>query len=133
MNKSNKFVAGALLLFPVAASAADYPWLTFAMDDGSAISLASDALDIDYADGNLLISSPTVEEVIPVAQVSSMHFSSTLSGISGVNGEINDIWDYYDLNGTCVGNFSDADAARSSLPSGIYVMKNGTSTSKVIF
>lgn len=121
------------MLFPVSASASDYPWLTFSMNDGSAISLASDALDIDYTDGNLLITSPTVDQVIPVSQINSMHFSSTLSGISGVCEDGFNSADYYDLSGTCVGNFINPDEARNSLPSGIYVMKNGSSTSKVIF
>lgn len=127
------FLCFALLCLPASAGAAGYSWLTFRLADASEISVAAENLNMNYSDGYLLLSSDKVNQTLNVNQIKSMHFSSGGAGIETINNLSGKDAVYYTLSGTEVGTYPSIDAARESLPSGIYIGKNELGTFKVIF
>lgn len=123
-------IAAALAL-PIMALAADYPWLTFRMADDTQFSVPAESLSMNYSDGNLHLTSMTVDKTIPVDQIKSMQFTSEASGVNEVNENQTKAGEYYNLAGTRVGRFATIDEARKSLPSGVYIVKNELKTFKV--
>lgn len=134
MNKIKKLVAGCLLMVPAMLAAEDYPWLTFTLADDSAISVPSELLTIDYQEGKLKLSSPSVSREIPLNEVKSMKFTPSESGIlevAGVSQE--DAVELFTVGGISAGKFRSMEQARHTLPSGIYLVKSGNKSLKVIF
>ena len=121
------------LVSPMLAAAADYPWLTFRMTDGSELSVAAEGLAINYADGNLLLKSTTVDQTIPSDQVKSMRFTTSTDAVDEMTDILSSEADYFDLSGIKVGRFSSSDEARNVLPSGTYIVRSNKKTIKVIF
>ncbi len=132
MNFKNLIITLAFAL-PMMMAAADYPWLTFLMADNTELSVASDNLEINYSDGNLQLTSATVDQSIPVNQIKSMRFTTLSSAIDEIADDFTSPADYFTLSGVCVGRFATLDEARSSLPAGIYIGKSESKTLKVIF
>lgn len=129
-----KLIAIACVMFlPMALHAEGMPWLTFKMADDTSISVASADLVINYSSGELQLNSPTVSRIIPVAQLKSMTFSSSTTGIESVSIQEGGSMEFYDMSGVKTGNFDSLDMARENLPSGIYVVKSGEKSIKVIF
>lgn len=121
------------LVSPMLAAAADYPWLTFRMTDGSELSVAAEGLAINYADGNLLLKSTTVDQTIPSDQVKAMRFTTSTDAVDEMTDILSSEADYFDLSGIKVGRFSSSDEARNVLPSGTYIVRSNKKTIKVIF
>ena len=121
------------LVSPMLAVAADYPWLTFRMTDGSELSVAAEGLAINYADGNLLLKSTTVDQIIPSDQVKSMRFTTSTDAVDEMIDILSSEADYFDVSGIKVGRFSSSDEARNVLPSGTYIVRSNKRTIKVIF
>lgn len=114
-------------------NAADYPWLTFTLADNTEVSVASDNLQMDYADGILHLSSPAVNETFDVSSLESMRFSSVATGIDDVKVSEDGLLDMFSMSGVRVGQFASLNEAKVSLPSGIYTVKGKNKTIKVIF
>ncbi len=131
MKKNKLAIIIASLAFPASAIAADLPWLTFRMADGTELSVAADNLSINYKDGNLILSSSTVEKILSVDQINSMRFTASSAGVEDVTDIQPAAGEYYDLSGIKVGRFSSVDEAREALPSGVYVVRSGEVTFKV--
>ena len=133
MRRLKCLAVAAVLLSPALTYASDFPWLTFTMNDHTQISVASDNLTMNYVDNNLVLKSTTVDQTIPVAQISSMEFTSSPSGIKDLLAGEGSQSEFYNLSGVKVGKFSSLEEARESLPSGVYILKNDKTTYKVIF
>lgn len=133
MNILQKTLIAAACVFPMMATAADFPWMTFKMNDGTEISVASEGLSILYAEGNLLLKSPTVDQNIATNQLVSMKFTTTPAAVDGIDATMTNQADYFDLSGKKAGRFATADEPRKALPSGTYIMKSKEKTIKIIF
>ena len=133
MKKLKRAFILTALVSPMLAVAADYPWLTFKMTDGSEISVASEGLAINYSDGNLLLKSTTVDQTIPSDQVKSMRFTTSTDAVDEMIDILSSEADYFDLSGIKVGRFSSSDEAHNALPSGTYIVRSNKTTIKVIF
>ncbi|MDE5847908.1 MAG: hypothetical protein K2H71_11225 [Muribaculaceae bacterium] len=133
MKKLKRAFILTALVSPMLAAAADYPWLTFKMTDGSEISVASEGLAINYSDGNLLLKSTTVDQTIPSDQVKSMRFTTSIDAVDEMTDILSSEADYFDLSGIKTGRFSSSDEARNALPSGTYIVRSNKKTIKVIF
>lgn len=122
------------LISPAVVMAGDYAWLTFHLADDTELSVASENLSITYGDGELLLSSSSVNQTIPVANVRSMKFTSSSSGVEliGVDSAA-DVHEFFTISGSKAGRFSSLEAARESLPSGVYLVFTGGKTHKIIF
>lgn len=114
-------------------SALEFPWLSFKMNDATEITVAADNLVMQYADGNLTLSSETVNQIIPVADVISMKFVDKWTGIDNINDAFCQPTVYYTLAGIEVGEFPSASEARRALPSGTYIVKSPSGALKIIF
>lgn len=123
----------ALALLPAALSAASYRWLNFSMTDGSLLSVAAENLNMNYVDGSLLLSSETVNEKLVVSSLASMYFSDDKTSVDELLSAETEISEVYSPNGMKLGQFRDKDEARAKLPSGIYIIRQGSQTTKVIF
>lgn len=133
MNFVNKLIAGAMLMSPtLTTSAAEFPWLTFVMADETELSVAADNLSLNYADGNLLLTSQSANETLPTAQIKSMRFTSTPASVDAIGVEASFTADYYTPSGISVGRFGSIDEARDMLPAGIYIVKCEQKTFKLI-
>lgn len=133
MYKIKLILLAVLTMLSVSLFATDYPWLTFVMRDNAEVSVAAENLSIEYKDFNLILKSATVEETIPVAQISTMRFTSIATAVNEIDGDRDGFTDFYTVSGLKVGSFESAEAARQNLPSGIYIGKNESKTFKVIF
>lgn len=133
MRRLKCWAVAAVFLSPSLSYASDFPWLTFTMNDHTEISVASDNLAMNYMDNNLVLKSATVDQSIPVAQISSMEFTSSPSGIKDMLAGDGKSSVFYNLSGVKVGKFTSLKEARESLPSGVYILRNEKTTHKVIF
>lgn len=133
MNRVKKTLILAALASPMMAAAADYPWLTFRMTDGTEMSVAADGLTINYSDGNLLLKSATVDHILATDQVQSMMFTTIAAKVDGIADILSAEAEYFDLSGKNVGRFNTSDEARKVLPSGTYIVRSKENTIKVIF
>ena len=134
MNKIKNLLITSFMMLPATLFADGYSCIIFGLTDNTEISVVSDDLIIDYDNHALHLTSPTVDQVIPVEKVKFMKFKSDPSGIERIFGiDSAESKDYYDLSGCKVGSFTSIEEARKSLPSAIYVIKNGDKSLKVIF
>ncbi|MBD5306450.1 MAG: hypothetical protein HDS14_02335 [Bacteroides sp.] len=131
--KSLKYLAFALCFcFSSQMWALDFQWFSFKLKDASEITVAADGLVMNYSDGNLLLTSGSVNKSLPVAEIASMRFVEA-SGVEGVTVSLYESATYYTLGGAEVGVFASADDAKRALPSGVYIAKSVSSSFKVIF
>lgn len=134
MTKLTYLAVAAAMSTPLLAGAVENSWLNFRMTDNTVLAVASDNLSINYIDGTLHLTSPTVDQTIPVADITSMQFSSDTSGIGNLeHGEDFSALEYFDPSGQRVGLFSSTEEAKAVLPSGLYIVKSGKKSHKVIF
>lgn len=136
MNKVKKTLILAAIACPLLGAAADFPWLTFSMTDGTEISVASEGLAINYNEGNIFLKSTTVDLSLATDLVNSMRFTNTSSAaaLKGVTDDLmNNEADYFDLFGKKIGRFASFETARKELPSGTYIVRNKEKSIKVIF
>ncbi|MDE6395103.1 MAG: T9SS type A sorting domain-containing protein, partial [Duncaniella sp.] len=76
----------------------------------------------------------TVDREIPVDEVKTMQFTSSSSALNAVTDDrLSGAMPFYDISGKSVGSYTSVDEARLSLPSGVYILKSGDQTVKVIF
>lgn len=131
MNNLRRIFLTAAIFLPVLVSAESLPWLTFSMSDATEQSVAAENLSIIYKDGNLLLSSASVDQIIPVSQIKSMKFTSSASGVDTLKEIQSSESDYYNFSGIKVGRYKSIQEAGKALPSGVYIVKNGNQTFKV--
>lgn len=119
---------------PAFMRAGEYSRLTFTLVDNTELSVASENLSINYSNGELYLTSNTVDQVIPVENIRSMKFTNLTSDIDNLAEEkaIGEK-DFFTISGSKVGTFGSIDEAREKLPSGIYLISDGSNTLKVIF
>lgn len=117
----------------VAANADTYPYLSFETQDGTTRSVSVESLAITFSDGKLLASNGTDSYEISVASLSRMYFSTdNLTGISTVkSGETSGNMEVYSLSGVRIGTFASAEALRSGVSAGVYIVKSNGKTLKV--
>lgn len=132
MKNLKKTLILAAVAWPLAA-AADYPWLTFSMADGTDMSVAADGLAINYSEGNLTLKSATVDQTLATELVKSMRFTTSDAAVEGITDLMNQEADYFDLSGKRAGKFVSSDEARKALPSGTYIVRSNDKSLKVIF
>ena len=133
MNVIKRTLIIAAIASPMMATAADYPWLTFKMADGTEMSVAAEGLAINYSEGHLLLKSATVDQLLATDQVLSMQFTTSASAVDGIKDILSVEADYFDLSGKKAGRFTNSDEARKALSSGTYIVRSKEKTIKLIF
>ncbi len=134
MKQINTLIAASLLAMPAVMSAEPASWLTFRMTDQSEISVPSENLTMNYSDRVLHVVTPTVNTDLALENILSMQFTSTPTAVENISdGNLSGVKEFVTLSGMKVGEFATYDEARKTLPSGVYIVKNGDKTLKVIF
>lgn len=110
-----------------------FEWLTFTLADGSEVAVAAENLLINYGDGVLNLSSPSVNTSFEIANLRSMRFTSDASGIFITESGLAGIAEYFTVAGVSAGFFESADDARSTLPGGVYIVRRDNKSWKVLF
>lgn len=133
MKRLKQLFAAAALMASSAGFAAEYQWLTFRLADNSELSVAAENLEIVYGARELHLKSATVDQTIAVDGIKSMRFTATPAAIDAPQSPAQSPADYYTPAGVKAGSFSSVEEARRSLPSGVYIVKKGDRTVKLIF
>lgn len=117
------FVLCGLLLSALTVQAGDYKYLVFETDAGPK-SVSVDALEMTVQDGKLVATSGEDSECFNLVALSKMYFSSQeVTGISGATRQTAGQVEVVNLSGCRVGLYPSLDAARQSLPKGVYVVR----------
>lgn len=134
MTRIKFFLMMFAIFSPAFMRAGEYSRLTFTLVDNTELSVVSENLSINYSNGELYLTSNTVDQVIPVENIRSMKFTNLTSDIDNLAEEkaIGEK-DFFTISGNKVGTFGSIDEAREKLPSGIYLISDGSNTLKVIF
>lgn len=105
-------------------ASAEYSHLLFRTTDGTQSALAADGIVITFVDGTMHAVSGTETLDIPVTSLTDMYFGNpsvvNLSEIEANPGTVT----VFSPSGTVVGHFATDTEARTSLPKGIYIIKN---------
>lgn len=117
----------------VQTRAESYKWLTFTLTDNSQLAVAAENLEITYKDGALVLTSDKVDRTLPAATVKSLQFTDPKSAADEIEAPTDATAELYTLAGVKVGTYKSRDDARAALPSGIYIMKQNSQTTKLIF
>lgn len=117
------FVLCGLLLSALTTQAGDYKYLVFETDAGPR-SVSVDALEMTVQDGQLVATSGEDSECFDLAALSKMYFSSQeVTGINDATRQTTGQVEVISLSGCRVGLYPSLDAARQSLPKGVYVVR----------
>lgn len=110
----------------------DYPYLTFQSQDGTEHSMAVESLVLTVADGQLTLTNDETTLVLTLNDLAKMFFADSPTGIVDVESNaVQGAVDVYSLSGQRVGRFASADEAKTTLGSGVYVVKSKSVTQKI--
>lgn len=126
-----KLLLPCLLAIAGIASAYDYPYLTIVTADGQSKSLAAEGLTLNVADGRLTAANTDGTVAFTLTDLAKMYFSTADAGVQLVIDETEEV-DVYNLYGVRLGRYTALSAARRALASGIYIVKSGSRTQKII-
>ena len=123
-----------LLAAGAVANASDYDYLTFETTSGAVQSVAVESLVMTFEDGRLVARNGETEVSFAVADLSMMYFTSATTSINplqAVSDEQGVV--VYSVSGVCLGRYESVSQAKESLTvSGVYIMKSGSSTVKMV-
>lgn len=121
-----------IVTFSANAFADDYQYLTFQKTDGTSLSVTAEGLKITFADGNLVATQGGETTTIALTDLNKMYFSSEKTAIKTIDNDqtVTGSAEVYDLQGRRINGQWSADNV--SLPRGIYIVKQGNRSQKVI-
>lgn len=109
----------SLCITAIVVSAEDYKYLVLESTNGT-YQLSTDGLILEFRDNNLVSSDGTS---IPLTSLTKMYFSETM-GVKTINKTAGDSPVHiYSIAGVPLGTFQDMASAISTLPKGIYIIK----------
>lgn len=124
-----------LLLAAQTASAElyDYPYLAFQTTDGIVKTVSVSSLSLTISDGALIATSDDGTESFTLSDLSKMYFTTEAVTTKVQNPETTDSSEVEvtSLAGVFCGTFPSVEAARQSLPAGMYIVKNSKETFKI--
>lgn len=109
-----------------------YNYLVFTTQDGTEKAIAVENLKLSFVNGQLVVDNGVESQTYSLTSLSKMFFSeSTVDGIveTVING--NEVVDVFTVTGIWMGKFGNVDDAKKSLQRGVYVLKQGKTTSKI--
>jgi len=109
-----------------------YNYLVFTTRDGTEKAITVENLKLSFVDGQLVVDNGVESQTYSLTSLSKMFFSeSTVDGIveTVING--NEVVDVFTVSGIWMGKFGNVDDAKKSLQRGVYVLKQGKTTSKI--
>lgn len=109
-----------------------YNYLVFTTQDGTEKAIAVESLKLSFVNGHLVVDNGVESQTYSLTSLSKMFFSeNTVDGIveTVING--NEDVDVFTVSGIWMGKFGNVDDAKKSLQRGVYVLKQGKTTSKI--
>lgn len=109
-----------------------YNYLVFTTQDGTEKAIAVENLKLSFVNGQLAVDNGVESQTYSLTSLSKMFFSeNTVDGIveTVING--NEDVDVFTVSGIWMGKFGNVDDAKKSLQRGVYVLKQGKTTSKI--
>lgn len=109
-----------------------YNYLVFTSQDGTEKAIAVESLKLSFVNGQLVVDNGVESLTYSLTSLSKMFFSeNTVDGIveTVING--NEDVDVFTVSGIWMGKFGNVDDAKKSLQRGVYVLKQGKTTSKI--
>lgn len=109
-----------------------YNYLVFTTQDGTEKAIAVESLKLSFVNVQLVVDNGVESQTYSLTSLSKMFFSeSTVDGIveAVING--NEDVDVFTVSGIWMGKFGNVDDAKKSLQRGVYVLKQGKTTSKI--
>lgn len=109
-----------------------YNYLVFTTQDGTEKAIAVESLKLSFVNGQLVVDNGVESQTYSLTSLSKMFFSeNTVDGIveTVING--NEDVDVFTVSGIWMGKFENVDDAKKSLQRGVYVLKQGKTTSKI--
>ena len=104
--------------------------LTFRQSDGTTQSFALEGLKLTFDSGNLIVKNNTQEATFALSSMAAMYFEDAQTGIASPQQDIDVTLEeggkVYTLDGRKVA------CSLSGLPAGVYVVKQGSQTKKVL-
>lgn len=126
-------VLAAVLTMTVMQVSGEATHIVFKSSDGNSHSISSGGLEISFAGETMTAKNATETLTLPVAQLSTMEFTSLSSSVTEAAVANPGKVTVTSIAGVSAGTFSSADAARNALAPGAYVIKTeGGDTYKLI-
>lgn len=124
-----------LLLLAQTASAEpyDYPYMAFQTADGIVKTVSVSSFSLTISNGVLIATSDDGTEQFSLSDLSKMYFTTEAVVTKVQNPETTDSSEVEvtSLAGIPCGTFPSVEAARQSLPAGMYIVKNSKETFKI--
>lgn len=126
----------ALLLLAAQTASAelyDYPYMAFQTADGTVKTVPVSSLSLAITDGKLIATSGDETESFTLTNLSKMYFTTSAEVTKVKNPEKADSSEVEvtSLAGIPCGTFPSVEAARQSLPAGMYIVKSSKATLKI--
>lgn len=118
----------------VTAQADDYTYLAFQTSDSTVSTVSVNNLVITFSGTQLLAVSSDDSKTFTLSDLSQMYFTNTsTSGIKSVSiDKLDGPVKAYSTDGIFMGTFNTSDDAKTKLPKGIYILRQGNKTAKLI-
>ncbi len=130
-----KKVLFVILLAAQTASAElyDYPYMAFQTIDGIVKTVSVSSLSLSVSNGVLIATSDDGTESFTLSDLSKMYFTSeaVVTKVQNPESTGSSEVEVTSLAGVFCGTFPSVEAARQSLPAGMYIVKNSKETFKI--
>lgn len=126
----------ALLLLAAQTASAelyDYPYMAFQTTDGIVKTVSVSSLSLSVSNGVLIATSDDGTESFTLSDLSKMYFTSeaVVTKVQNPESTGSSEVEVTSLAGVFCGTFPSVEAARQSLPAGMYIVKNSKETFKI--
>lgn len=113
-----------------------YPYLVLVSDDGTQTALSVEQLELTISDGQLVVTNASGTQSFTLAQLKKMAFSDEVNVVDAINQvktqvEDSGSADIYTVSGIHLGTFAHIGEAQTTLPKGIYIVKQKDQTHKI--
>ena len=127
------FLSLIIAISSLAASADTYQYMAFETTSGTSSTIAVSNLTITFSSGNLVATNGSETQTYTLTDLSKMYFTDTASGIESIKGvSASQPVTVYNSAGALLGTYTDSSALKNALQKGVYLLKSGNETSKLL-
>lgn len=126
------FATIVALIGTLAAQAYDFPYLILQSADGNTQAVSVESLTITFADGQIVAVNDNGSQTFTLTDLNKMFFSNSgdATGISTME-SVGESVEAFTLGGLSLGKFSSMVEAKSSLKTGVYVLRSKNKNVKI--
>ena len=122
-----------LLLVGIASARAyDYSYLTFETTDGNSVAIKVEGLTLSISNCCLVaVDTDGSDYTFAFSNLSKMYFSDDATGVQPLSPDSAEAVEVFTAEGKRIGRFANAQAAKTALGKGVYVLKSKSLTFKL--